>query len=400
MKPLVARLAAYEVFFPLVAVGTLATIGATIAALDGRFAPAGALSALDWHAHEMLFGHFPAAFAGVMATALPRWTGRPALPPIELLGLAGLWIAARLAALLAPLPVVLVLSPAFPAALAFAAGVRIVAARDRRDYGLLALLALFALADALFLTGLASGATGPGLRLGLAAAALVATVMGGRVAPALTRHLGLARDRIVPVATPRPLEATALAATVSALAAWVARPEAGATALLFVAAAFAQALRLATWRGWTTRDRLPFLALHLGYAALPLGLAAQAAGILRADPRLVDFGVHAWGTGVFGLLCAAIMTSVVRRYAGRAMRPSRLADLVVLGLAAAAGLRLAASLAEPTMPLLAASATTWILAYAAVLALLARDRRLPAPAVGDPAPAEPPVVATAASRIV
>ncbi len=379
MKPLATRLAPYEVFFPLAALGTMAAIALFLLALDGRWTPPEGLSPLDWHAHEMLFGHFPAAFAGVMLTALPRWTGGPSVPPAMVIGLAALWLAARLAFLAAPDPALFWLSPALTAALATYAGFRIVAAGDRRDLGLVALLALFTLADGLFLEGAARADTGLGLRLGLSAAALVAMVMGGRIAPALTRHLAEKRGERQAPPTPWRFEIAVLALSATALAAWAVAPARHTTAALLALAALAHVVRLATWGGWSTRDRLPFLALHLGYAGLPLGLGLQAWGILAADPRLADAGIHAWGTGTYGLMCAAIMTSVVRRYAGLALGVSRTADLLVAALLTAAALRLAASLADLAQPLLLASAFAWILGYAALLALTVRDRRLPAP---------------------
>jgi uncharacterized protein involved in response to NO len=97
MKRLDTRLAAYEVFFPLAALGTAGAVLLTLVALDGRWTPPAGLTPLDWHAHEMLFGHVPTAFAGVMLTALPRWTKGPSIAPSLIVGLALLAVAARLA---------------------------------------------------------------------------------------------------------------------------------------------------------------------------------------------------------------------------------------------------------------------------------------------------------------
>jgi len=49
-----------------------------------------------WHAHEMLSGFAMAAVAGFLLTALPEFTGEPALCRQRLAVLVGLWIAARL----------------------------------------------------------------------------------------------------------------------------------------------------------------------------------------------------------------------------------------------------------------------------------------------------------------
>lgn len=380
MKPLATRLAPYELFFPAAALATLVAIVATRFALADRWTPPAGVAPLDWHAHEMLFGHFPAAFAGVMLTALPRWTKGPSMAPLLVAALASLFAAARLAWLLAPDAGLLWLSPLAVAAIAAYAGLRIVAADDRRDYGLVALLAVFAVADALFLSRALTGDTAPALRLGLAATALVATIMGGRIAPALTRHLAEKRGHPQAAPTPAPLEIAVFAATLPALAAWVVAPDATPTALLLGLAALLHAARLATWGGASTVDRPPFLALHLGYAFLPLGLAALALAAVTGDARLGDLGIHAFGTGTLGLMCAAIMTSVVRRYSGRALTVSRLADLLVAAIFAAALARLSSSLLGHPPGLVDTAVAAWIAGYGLLTAMVARDRRLPAEA--------------------
>src|SRR5690606_673555 len=55
--------------------------------------------ALNWHAHEMLFGYSTAALAGFMLTAIPNWTGRLPVSGRPLLALVLLWLAGRLAML-------------------------------------------------------------------------------------------------------------------------------------------------------------------------------------------------------------------------------------------------------------------------------------------------------------
>jgi uncharacterized protein involved in response to NO len=382
MKPLATRLAAYEVFFPLAALGSIATIALTVPTLTGRWIPPAGLAAFDWHAHEMLFGHFPTAFAGVMLTALPRWTKGPSPAPATVVGLALVFLAARLAFLFAPNPNWLWLSPAALTALLAYAGSRIVAAGDRRDFGLVALLATLAVADAAFLLTAPSGDASLALRAAFAAAMTVAMVMGGRIAPALTRHLADMRGRPQAPPTPRGFEAAVFAVSLPALAAWTFAPQAIITALALAIAALVHLARLVTWKGWSTLDRPPFLALHLGYAFLPLGFATMALAIFRDDTDLVDVAAHAWGAGTFGLMCAAIMTSVVRRYSGKALMASRLADALVAALLVAVVARLAAGLFGLSPGLLHAAAGAWVAAYVTLLVLVARDRRLPGPTDG------------------
>lgn len=379
-------LAPYEVFFPLAAFETLYALVVSVLIFDGRIEPRSELAPFYWHAHEMLFGHFSAAFGGVMLTALPRWTrdrtcGLPGAPlgPVPILGLAGLWSVGRLVMFFDPVPgsiaVPAIASAAFPLALAAVAGARIVAARDTRDYGVVLLLVAFAAGDALFLIeGYRDAATGLGLRIGLAGAATGALVLGGRILPALTRHLQTTRGR-PEIPPPDPiLDGTALAIGIGALVVWVIFPLAAATAVVLAVAAAVHVVRLISWRGWTCADWPPFVALHLGYLFLPIGFALRAASIVEGDDyTLANAAVHSWGVGTLGLMCVSIMTSVVRRYSDRGLVPDRLANLVVISSGAAIGLRAAALYLGSPIEVVYAAAAAWVATYGGFLVLLARD---------------------------
>jgi len=61
------------------------------------------ISPLLWHAHEMLFGFAAGVIVGFLLTAVKAWTGLPT-PRGALLGtLAFVWLAARVAAVVAPI---------------------------------------------------------------------------------------------------------------------------------------------------------------------------------------------------------------------------------------------------------------------------------------------------------
>lgn len=369
----------YEVMFPLATIGSLGVIGASALAFSARWTPPYDLGPYLWHAHEMLFGHFPMAFGGVVLTGLPRWTKRPGVGAATTFGLVGLWAAARAAmafGLVADRWPLALLAAAFPLALAIVAGRAIFAARDRRDYGVVGLLVMVALADSLFLLDLdAGGDGGLGLRLGLATAATGAMVLGGRIIPALTRHLASERGRPVPPLTPVWLDRAALGLGAVAVYAWAVAAEAPATAIVLAVAAVAHVVRLATWRGLTTLDWPPFLALHLGYAFLPFGLGCAALSVLFADIRYHDAAIHAWGAGVFGLMCVAVMSSVLRRYSGRALTRDRLASALFATLALAAVCRLTAIAAGGSALLFDTALTLWGLGQGLFLVKLIVDRR-------------------------
>jgi uncharacterized protein involved in response to NO len=74
---------------------------------------------LLWHAHEMLFGFAAGVVVGFLLTAVKAWTGLETARGPLLGALALLWLAARLAALVAPYPVYAALDMALlPAAAA------------------------------------------------------------------------------------------------------------------------------------------------------------------------------------------------------------------------------------------------------------------------------------------
>ena len=363
MRPPPSPLPPWRLFFPLAAMSGIAVVVVTVLARDGLAAAPPSWSLARWHAHEMLFGHVAAAFAGVLLTALPRWTGCPPIAPSTTLALAALWLAARLACTLGPDGVAPLASPAFLLALALVAGRPIWAARDTRDAPLLALLVTLAAADTLLLAD-PHGETGAlALRLGLSAMIAVAAVMGGRVAPALTRHLALTRGVDLPVAPPRAVEIATAATTLAALALWTFAAPALPTTLALALAAASHAIRLLWWKGWTTPRRPSILALHLGYAFVPLGLALLAAETAAPSPSLADAARHAFGVGVFGVMCLAVQTSVVRRHTGRPLVADRPADLATMVLAFAALARFGAAIwLDESM--LKASALGWALAAA------------------------------------
>jgi NnrS protein len=56
-----------------------------------------AFSPLDWHIHEMPYGHVAAVMTGVLLTAIPNWTGRLPVRGGPLAALAALWIVGRVA---------------------------------------------------------------------------------------------------------------------------------------------------------------------------------------------------------------------------------------------------------------------------------------------------------------
>ena len=55
-----------------------------------------AFSAVDWHAHVVIFGYVGAVIAGFLPTAIPNWTGRLPVAGWPLAALAALWAVGRM----------------------------------------------------------------------------------------------------------------------------------------------------------------------------------------------------------------------------------------------------------------------------------------------------------------
>ena len=121
-----------------------------IALLLGKLSLNLTSSPVLWHAHEMLFGFAAAVIVGFLLTAGKAWTGLATLRGGILATLALLWLAARLAAVLAPYAVYaaldLLLLPLVAALLARV----LLRAGNRRNLALVAILLLLSAANAAF----------------------------------------------------------------------------------------------------------------------------------------------------------------------------------------------------------------------------------------------------------
>ncbi|MDP1686319.1 NnrS family protein, partial [Hydrogenophaga sp.] len=147
------------------------------------------LSPVLWHAHEMLFGFAVAVIVGFLLTAGKVWTGLDTPRGVALAALAGLWLAARVAAVFAPYGVYAVLDLLL---LPLVAGIFItllLRAGGGRNLPLGAILLLLALANAAFhgaVSGLIDIEPVRALHAGLALIVMIECVIAGRVIPAFT----------------------------------------------------------------------------------------------------------------------------------------------------------------------------------------------------------------------
>jgi uncharacterized protein involved in response to NO len=335
--PLAAK--GFRPFFLLAGLFATLAIPGWLLVLDGRLEVGGYLDPMSWHAHEMVFGFATAVIAGFLLTAVASWTQRETVVGAPLLALAALWSAGRLAIggpqVAAPW-LTAVVDLAFLPALGLAIARPLIATRNARNYGMLAVLAaLFAanLVVHLDVLGVLPGYRRRGGLLGIDVIVVVILVISGRTFPMFTRNAtGVAAIG----GSPR-LDRLAIAGMVGLVALDAVVPEHAITAAWAAVVGVLAAAR--SWR-WGARHALgtPLLwILHAGYLWIPvgLGLRAVAAFTGAVSPQIAT---HALTVGAIGSLTLGMMARVGLGHTGRVLattRPVAIAFGLVL-LAAAA----------------------------------------------------------------
>ncbi len=279
----------------------------------------------SWHAHEFLFGYLGAVSAGFLLTAVPNWTGRLPIVGWPLGGLAALWLVGRAAvmvsAFLPPLLVALA-DLSFPLLLVAFLAREIIAGRNWRNLGVLAMLGALTLGNALFHWQAARGeyaAGGIGLRLGLATGVLMITVIGGRIVPSFTRNwLARAGRSERPVSSGR-FDRLVIILTVVSLLDWVLFPDWRGTGLALIVVGVLQLIRLARWSGQYTLAEPLVWVLHVGYGFVPLGALVLGIATVWPDTPILVGSQHLWMAGAIGVMTIAVMTRATLGHTGQTL---------------------------------------------------------------------------------
>lgn len=330
----------FRPFFLGAAIWSCLAMGFWLGQLQGLFAPGPHFAPSAWHAHEMLFGFAAAVIAGFALTAVPQWTGRPPLRGGALAALFGLWLAGRAAMTVPGLigaTAAGVIDGAFLAVLALVVAHAILRAGNRRNLVVVLAFLVLCLANALFH---AAGPDAPdlqslALRLGLAGIVALITLIGGRITPAFTGNWLRRTGREGQPAPIDWIDGAALSIGVLALVVWAVRPEGAVAAGLLLAAAGLHALRLARWCGLKTGAEPLVWILHLGYAWVPVGLAALGLGQWIGGLG-GSTGLHVLATGAVGTMTLAVMSRATLGHTGRPLTagPGTLAVYGLVNLAA------------------------------------------------------------------
>ena len=358
----------FRPFFLAAAFWGASAIGLWIAMLTAGFSIPTRFDPLTWHIHEMFFGFVLAAVAGFLLTAIAAWTGRQPVSGAQLGALAGLWLLGRIDSLISQwLPVWLAITAdvVFPLALTAAVAREIIAAKNRRNFPIIAPLLVLTAADVLMDLSMAGFGTlsGYGWRLALAAILILISVVGGRIIPSFTRNWLLARGETRLPAPAAVIDRASLGVLHATLVAWVFFPTAYATGVALLVGAALNLWRLLRWHGAATHSETLLAALHVGYGWLVLGVAAL--GFSNLDTAFpLSAAIHALTVGAIGTMILAVMTRVSRGHTGRQLTADRATSLIYALVILAAAARISAAVAAAAREdLLLLAAALWVGAF-------------------------------------
>ena len=319
-----------------------------ILALAGSLTLPTAFDTLSWHRHEMLFGFVGAVVAGFLLTAIPNWTGRLPIAGAPLASLFGLWAAARLAVLFSEESGVLaaaILDVGFYFVLALVAAREVLEAKNR-NFPIVGMVLLFGIANALDHAAAAGLIGNPdlGWMLALSLVVLMISLIGGRITPSFTRNWMTKQGIRTGLPTqPGRFDMLVIGATAFALLAWLMAPAGLVSGGLLLGAGALQAARLARWGGIRTASDPLVLALHIGYAWVPIGLLLLGASMAGAPiPR--SAAIHAFTAGAMATMILAVMTRASLGHTGRELRANAATVAIYLLVTLGALIRVAAPL--------------------------------------------------------
>ncbi len=335
--------------------------------------PISAVTPFQWHAHEMIYGYSLAVIAGFLLTAARNWTGVDTLNGMPLLGLIGLWAAARVSMLFgtALLELAALFDILFILALTAAVAAPIIRARMWRQAGILSKLALMAAGSIAFYLG-SLGYLDAGVHWGVYGGlylviGLVLT-MGRRVIPFfIERGVGypvtLFNSKWVDISSLVLFLALFLVELFIAdktMVPWL------AGALFAV-----NSVRLVGWHTPGIWKKPLLWSLYVAYAFIVAGFLLLALSGFTGLSRFV--AIHGFAYGGIGLITLSMMVRVSIGHTGRDIHnPPRAACYAMIVLAVGALFRvLLPALFPAHYPVwIAASQLLWLLAFAILTKVL------------------------------
>ena len=314
--------AGFRPFFFFAACNSWASMLPWLAVLGGTEVPTQGWPPHSLHAHEMLYGTVVPVIAGFLLTAVPAWTGREPVRGMRLCVLVLLYLAGRVALVLAG-PVdawtVACVDLAFLPALAFVVGLPLWRAGLWRNMGGVAALLALTVANGFIHLGLARG-DALMLRGATHAAVYVVVLLmlsiAGRVVPAFTRDALRDREQADRIETAPRVGALAFALSGAAMTLQLVSPAHPLLAPLSFAAAFAIAWRMRGWQSLATRGQPMLWVLHAGHAWIAIGFFCMGLSSWLG----VGIGaaaLHGFTAGAMGTLMLGMMSRVTLGHTGR-----------------------------------------------------------------------------------
>ncbi len=360
----------FRPFFLLAGLYGVCVALAWLFVLSAGVSAPGGWSAVHWHAHELVFGFTGAAIAGFLLTAVPSWTDTPRLCGAPLAVLAAVWLAGRAAiwtATLLPATLVAATDVVFFPLLAGAVGLPIWRCGKRRNYPVVVVLLLLAIANLathLQMLGLAQATARPALRFAVFLLILLMTIIAGRIVPVFTRNALQRKGLAIELGTHAKLERLLVVSLPLAVLLDLCFEGSLPSTLAHLAAALLLLARQLSWRGWLCRDQPIVWILHIGHGWLVLGFGLRGlANLFAGLPP--SAALHALTAGAIGTMVLGVMSRVALGHTGRPLEVARTTVLAYLFVIASGLLRVFAPLAAPAAypQLLLTSAAAWLLAY-------------------------------------
>ncbi|HEY8025038.1 MAG TPA: NnrS family protein [Burkholderiaceae bacterium] len=270
-----------------------------------------------WHMHEMVFGMAIAVIVGFLYTAGKNWTNLWTPTGGHLAALVALWLAGRLAMLLAPPLIAGLVDVLFLPLAAWSFYGVLRRSGNVRNLFLVGLLALLTLANVVFhASALGWIALSPVLAMQAAILLIVMieSVIGARVIPMFTSNGATGTTPIVNAKRDR----ITIALLGAASLAWVVGLPRIIIAVLAFAAACATLIRLAGWKPHRTLAVPLLWILHVSYGWIPIGFFLLSMASLGVVSTSAAF--HALTVGSMGGLIIGMMTRTTLGHTGRPLK--------------------------------------------------------------------------------
>lgn len=325
---------------------------------------------LNWHMHEMVYGFAVAVIIGFLFTAGRNWTGLWTPRRGHLALLAGIWIAGRLAMLLASPLAAAVIDLLFLPLAAYPMYRVLQRSGNKRNLFLIGLLGLLTVINLVFhasvLGWLAVSPIAP-IHAAILVIVMIESVMGGRVIPGFTSN---ALPGVKPVVDGKRDRITLTLTALAALG-WILQLPGPLLAALAFAAACAQLTRLAGWKPHVTLRKPLLWILHLSFAWIPAGFILLSLAAVNLMPSSAAF--HVLTVGSMAGLIIGMITRTALGHTGRPLNAGRSELIMYLLIQAGVIARFmaAAGAIELRSPMLLVAAACWSIAFVLYVAVYA-----------------------------